>query len=46
MQENNFDKKIREQLERREINPSLNSWDKLNAQLDDKETKSTKKYCS
>ena len=44
MQENNFDKKIREQLERREINPSLNSWDKLNAQLDDKETKSTKKY--
>ena len=44
MQENNFDKKIREQLERREINPSVNSWDKLNAQLDDKETKSTKKY--
>lgn len=44
MQENNFDKKLREQLERRKINPSVNSWDKLNAQLDEEETKSTKKY--
>lgn len=44
MQENNFDKKIREQLERRKINPSANAWDKLDAQLDARETKSTRKY--
>ncbi len=44
MQENNFDKKIKGQLERRTINPSANAWDKLDAQLDARETKTTKKY--
>jgi len=40
----NFDDKIKNQLEKREINPSARAWDQLSAQLEVKEEKSTKKY--
>lgn len=40
----NFDHKIKNQLEKREINPSARAWDQLSAQLEVKEEKSSKKY--
>ena len=40
----NFDKKIKQQLEARKIEPSARAWDQLAAELEVKEEKSTKKY--
>lgn len=40
----NFDKKIKHQLEGRKIEPSARAWDQLAAELEVKEEKSTKKY--
>ena len=40
----NFDKKIKQQLEARKIEPSTRAWDQLAAELEVKEEKSTKKY--
>tara|TARA_B100000378_G_C18021962_1_gene404503 strand:+ start:614 stop:1357 length:744 start_codon:yes stop_codon:yes gene_type:complete len=42
--DNNFDKKIKQQLEARKIEPSARAWDQLAAELEVKEEKSTKKY--
>ena len=40
----NFDKKIKQQLEARKIEPSARAWDQLAAELEVKEEKSAKKY--
>ena len=40
----NFDKKIKQQLEARKIEPSARAWDQLAAELEVKEEKSIKKY--
>ena len=42
--DNNFDKKIKQQLEARKIEPSARAWDQLAAELEVKEEKSIKKY--
>lgn len=41
-EQNNFEKQVRKQLAKREINPSENSWSKLEAMLDAKQSKQKK----